>query len=144
MNLTWDDISKKEVGAILYEEHDEGLYFIILRGPVSLCAYLGIPTTHPLARHRCDDLPVECHGGLIFSGEGNGKYLPKNFWWYGWDYAHCYDYCFYYDDDYLPRDGHKWLVDEIVGDSWLAKDAFRKLMRLAESIFTKARIKEDK
>lgn len=84
-----------------------------------LCGYVGVPRDHPwygfqynqclqgckgepnsikpdLISWLCDHekpetLLVEVHGGLTFSGEGDGEYLPKGFWWFGFDCAHLGD-----------------------------------------------------
>jgi hypothetical protein len=133
--LTWDDIKSKESGTILHDEFKDGLRFIIMRGPAALCAYLGIPQDHPLANHDYDDLPIDCHGGLTFSGGGD-KWRPKDFWWYGWDYSHAGDYSFYEDEYSFPisREGKKWLIKDVIDDSWSAFDDMKRLMKLAEKI----------
>ena len=138
-NETWSELAKVKVGTILHDEYDEGLRFIVMRGPSHLCAYVGIPSHHPLSGHNYEDLPVSAHGGLTFAQEG-GDAWPEGFYWYGWDYGHSGDSAFYYDD---PEMAHifqgrhtgekKWLVDDVVGDSWDALYDFKKLMRLAES-----------
>ena len=92
--MNWEELKQKEVGAILHDEFDEGLRFIIMRGPASLCAYVGVPLDHPLAGHSYGDLPMEAHGGLTYADKGEGKW-PEGFFWYGWDYAHYGDYAFY-------------------------------------------------
>ena len=134
--LTWEEIKAKPVGTILHDEFDEGIRFIIMRGSASLCAYIGIPLDHPLANKNYDDLPVSAHGGLTFARKG-GEHYPKDFFWYGWDYSHCNDYSFYYDTistlNSLRQD-KKWLIEDVIKDSWETKYDFKKLIKLAEEI----------
>lgn len=135
-NLTWEEIKATPVGTILYDEFDEGIRFIIMRGTACLCAYIGIPLDHPLANKSYDDLPVSAHGGLTFANKGDGEIRPKEFFWYGWDYGHSGDYCFYGDDmpTFRNLDEKKWLIEDVIKDSWGTKYDFKKLMKLAESI----------
>ncbi|MEE9510418.1 MAG: hypothetical protein V3V81_07990 [Candidatus Bathyarchaeia archaeon] len=139
---SFEDIAKDEMGTIYYDKFDEGVRFIVMRGPVSLCGYVGIPAKHPLAGHNYDDLPIEAHGGLTFSqrGKGGEDHWPRGYWWYGWDYAHSGDYAFYdLKDPSWKTDEKKWVVKEVIDDSWDALYGFKKLMRLAEEIYNKSR-----
>ena len=147
--LTWEEIAEKPVGEILHDEMRDGVRFIVMRGPASLCGYAGVPENHPAAGHSYDDVCVQAHGGLTFSapgGPGRGIAWPEGFWWYGWDYAHAEDYCFYYDKppladlhkDRIPQD-KKWLVKDVVNDSWGTLYEKEKFMRLAKKIANKAR-----
>ncbi len=136
--MNWEQLMAKEVGDILHDEFDEGIRFIIMRGPASLCAYVGISVDHPLAGKNYDDLPIRAHGGLTYSREGGDNY-PAGYYWYGWDYAHGGDYCFYYDKEplagrYSQSKDTKWLVEEVIEDSWETLYDFRKLVRLAEKM----------
>lgn len=144
MELTWEQISEKENGTIVHDVFEDGVRHIIMRGPASLCAYIGVPSDHPLAGFGYDELPIiACHGGLTFARDASdepGKTWPEGYYWYGWDYAHCNDYCFYYDMDDLKGQGHdhskekKWLVQDVIADSQDALYDFRQLIRLAAKI----------
>jgi len=141
--MNWEELKAESVGAILHDEFKGGFRFIIMRGPASLCAYIGIPSEHPLANQSYDDLPVDCHGGLTFSSEGK-ELWPKGFFWYGWDYAHSGDHCFY-DDERIYKsvsEGKKWLVKDVEEDSWSAICDFEGLMRLAENIIKNEKAKQ--
>ena len=129
----WQEVMDAEVGKIFYDAIDNGVRILVMRGPTSMCAYLGCPKDHPLAGFEYDDIPLSVHGGLAFGGEG-GKGWPAGWYWYGWDYSHSGDYSTYYDrltSELLPE-GHKWTVKEVTDE---AKDAtwdFRRIMLLAE------------
>lgn len=49
--------------------------------------YIELPQNHPYYGRDYNDVPIDCHGGLTYSGplNGDGKY------WIGWDYM--YDRC---------------------------------------------------
>ena len=140
---SFEAIAKDEVGTIYHDEFDEGVRFIVLRGPGSLCAYAGIPIKHPLAGKDYDDLPVEAHGGLTFSqkGKGGDEHWPKGYWWYGWDYAHSGDFSLHSLKDPSGNVGikeKKWTVKDVVEDSWDTLYDFKKLIKLAEKIYNKS------
>lgn len=142
---TFEELAKDETGTIYHDEYDEGIRFIIMRGPGALCAYVGIPEKHPLAGHDYDSLPVSAHGGLTYSRQGtDDDYRPVGFWWYGWDYGHIGDKSFY-DLDYprLAHNNRPWTVEEVKKDSWEALYDFKALMKLAEKIHKKAKRNED-
>jgi len=92
----WDDLKKLPIGAIIREWIDKGRLCIIVRGPMALCAYVGIPSHHPLYGKHYDSIDVECHGGLTYSGVF-GRLMIKgedrfdDYWLLGWDYAHAGD-----------------------------------------------------
>ncbi|WP_157266534.1 hypothetical protein [Azohydromonas aeria] len=61
---------------------------LVLRGPMSLLAYIGVPLDHWAAG---TDLDFRCHWGITFEGEGEGMMRPAGWYWWGWDYGHCTD-----------------------------------------------------
>lgn len=133
---TWDDVRGAEVGHVFYDEFDEGVRLIILRGPNSLCAYLGVAAAHPLAGYDYDDLPISAHGGLTYAG--TGVHGDGETYWYGWDYAHSGDRATY---DYITpgraamaESEHAWTPGEVYADAWTAMYEFKALVRLAEKI----------
>ena len=85
----------------LDEPHKEefehaGLKCLILRHHElgHLCGYVAAPKGHPCYGKDYDHIPyddlfpVEVHGGLTFSKEGDGDTWPKGYWWFGFDCAH--------------------------------------------------------
>ena len=147
--LTWEELCKMESGTVLKDWFEDNIRCLILRGPSSLCAYLGIPTKHPLAGFEYDDIPLECHGGLTFCGEGGGKdiYRPAGLYWYGWDYSHYKDYAFYYDTiaferEYNHSDEKKWLVEDVMEDMRSTLYDFKMLCNLAVMLSNKSKIRK--
>ena len=139
LTLSFDEIKKAERGFIFYDTLENGIRFIVIRGPCSLCAYIGVSLQHPLANFNYDNIPINCHHGLTFAARGDGKYHPENYYWYGWDYAHLEDYAFYYDDSTkLAESGDKkWTVKDVVEDSWETVYDFKRLVKLIEKIENK-------
>ena len=146
--VTWEDVCKADRGFTFVDRFDDGLRFLIKRGGASLCAYVGVPETHPLANHSYELLPVRCHGGLTFAAKGDGKWFPAGFFWYGWDFAHCGDRSCY--DDYaemyakigMPikegREDVRWTPELVEEDCWLTLSQFRDLMKLTEAVADRA------
>lgn len=129
---TWQSVVKAEVGHIFLDRHEEGVRFMVMRGPNSLCAYVGVPLSHPLAGHDYDDVPLSCHGGLTFSEKGGGKW-PEGWWWYGWDYAHSGDAATYERlRSWGSGDEVQWTPAMVEDDSWSAVWDFKKLVKFAE------------
>ena len=99
---TFEQIRSDKSGTVYKSEIKNGLHLLVLRGPMSLCAYIGFPTNHPLANMDYDQmgglLHFDVHGGLTYSGNGV-RGAPKGWYWYGWDYAHSGDYWFFYTDN---------------------------------------------
>ena len=95
---TFEELASDPEGTIYHDEIREGVRLLILRGPVSVNAYLGVPLDHPLAGFHYNDIPLDVHGGLTFSSKGATRKTttwPASWWWYGWDYGHAGDKSFY-------------------------------------------------
>lgn len=135
---SWDEISNIAAGTILEDGYENDLRYLIVRGPSSLCAYIGIPKDHPLANFDYDGIPIECHGGLTFGEMGDGDMRPDNYFWYGWDYAHYGDFSFYDTRCGYVKDGKKWLLEDVRKEIWSVTYEFNKLRKLAENIAQKA------
>ena len=133
MTDAWKDVVEAKPGHIFVDRFDGPCRFLILRGAVSLCAYVGVPKDHPLWGMQYDDLPLQCHGGLTYSGEG-GKGLPEGFWWYGWDYAHAGDFAILPRSARLGSGDKQWTVEEVYKDSLATIDQFKKLCDLAVKV----------
>lgn len=139
---TWDAVRAAAVGTIFIDRWEDGLRFVVLRGPGSCCAYIGVPKTHPLAGMSYDDLPVECHGGLTYGSAGGPTDALKEagLHWYGWDYAHSGDTSTYPELDGFAacNSERQWLPQDVDRDSWSALYSFKKLMKIAEAANAKA------
>lgn len=133
VSVTWEQLCAMEEGATLCDWTEDGVRCLIKRGPASICAYLGIPIGHPMAGHDYESIPISVHGGLTFAKEGDGKYFPNGFYFYGWDYSHCGDYSFYYNNiSTIRNEDKKWLLGEVQQQVKNAVYDFKKLMELAE------------
>ena len=139
VDKTFGEVAEDESGTIYLDEFEDGVRSLIMRGPCALCAYMGVPFDHPLAGFEYDILPIECHGGFTFAGEGTEENKwPEGFYWYGWDYGHCDDKSFYEIVNATgDRDRKAWTPKLVLNDSWSARYEFKKLMSLAEQIVSK-------
>jgi len=134
---TFEELAKDPMGEKYIDRYDDGIRVVVLRGPGSLCAYLGIPVDHPLAGNNYDDLRVSCNGGLTFGREGDGTYLPKGYFFYGWDYNHCDDVSFSDLTSSYKRSGKQWTVGDVEKELWSAVYDMKALMKIAEFCFQK-------
>ena len=115
------------------------------RQPYAWCVYLGVPLDHPLAGFDYDNIPLSVHGGLTFAREGEGgKYRPKGWYWYGWDYGHCDDASVYDFKSVTTFDaGKKWTLKEVKDEAQYAAWDFAKLKSLTERIANKRKENKD-
>lgn len=122
----WQEVLDMKPGQIAKDWDEDGVRVLVMRGQASLCAYVGIPTDHPLAGIDWTVIILECHGGCTYSEEGHGEGdLPKGYYWYGWDYAHLGDALTFAFDDTLPvkmsigcGPGDKqWGVKEVIAEA---------------------------
>jgi hypothetical protein len=66
------------------------LRLLVVRGPGSFCAYLGVKADHALA--GLEELEFPCHCGVTFQAWGAaGTPWETGWYWWGWDYAHFMD-----------------------------------------------------
>lgn len=54
-------------------------------------AYVGVPIRHEMANKNHNDLDIDCHGGLTYSGTGS-HFNGVGWYWFGWDYGHAWDF----------------------------------------------------
>jgi hypothetical protein len=112
---------------------ENGIKYVIKSLGTHPVAYIGIEENHPLAGFDYEEIPIDVHGGFTFSRKGDGEYLPKGYWWYGWDYAHSGDFSGYYEaDSYLAKNSKKYTIDDIKNDVWSATYFFEKLKKILE------------
>mgnify|MGYP000897041619 CR=1 FL=1 len=129
--MKYEEIKKLETVTILKDWMDENVRVIIVRGPVSVVVYLGIPIDHTFVRKDYNNIELDCHGGLTFSNEGDGINRPEGLWWYGWDYAHAGDKAFY-EESFRISNRIEWNDEMVAEDIVPAIQEFKKLMKLAE------------
>lgn len=133
---TFQQLSELESGTILEDAYHGGVRYLIMRGPGALCAYVGVPSGHALSGEDYDNIDLECHGGLTFSGAGSGEYHPEGFYWFGWDYAHCGDKTFYDLQD--DPDDTPWTLSMVRDEVRSVMCDFIRLIKLSERIVVKA------
>lgn len=79
---------------ILREWESQGLKCAVTQGHHewgNLCAYVRVPSSHPAYKKQYDDLDIQVHGGLTFSEIEPCAHEDGQGWWFGIDFAHCYD-----------------------------------------------------
>lgn len=133
------ELVSHEQGRVYVDRFEDEVRVVILRGPGSLCAYLGIPIDHPLAGTDYNDLNVSCNGGLTYGGGRSIDALSSDRYWYGWDHAHCSDLCFYQIQfsTTIPDGAKPWLVEDVEAEIWSAVYDLKKCMQVAEKAFIK-------
>lgn len=126
---SWEEIKADPVGKIYFDRTAMGVRTLIVRGPGSLCAYFGIPEDHLMANQHYESIETHVHGGFTFGDKGGGRggFLPKGYYWYGWDYSHYQDMSLF-DGISIGREGHPWLVHEVAFETGEALVEFVKEM----------------
>ena len=98
MNLGGRFASDFPVDVILRDINDEdsGLRAVVIRRTMSFAAYVGVQAEHTL--FGLDELTFPCHWSVTLRDWGGGGLspLPKEWFWWGWDYAHANDMVEYY------------------------------------------------
>lgn len=115
-----------------------------------LCGYVGLPESHPWfgvgynqcflgcksedctweKHHPSPEKMINVHGGLTFSQMGEGKY-PEGYRWFGFDCAHCYDYCPGMDE-LLTRFGSSYDMGGVYRDIDYVRN---EIKRMAEQMY---------
>lgn len=86
------------------------------------CGYVGLPQGHPSYGKRYEDIDVEVHGGLTFSGWDVEGFTADQLWWVGFDCLHAGDAP---DPELAPdtwrssliHGAHVWTSDEVVQET---------------------------
>jgi len=112
-------------GTIYADWEQDGYRCLIMRGPCSICGYIGMKEGHPAFGKDYNDIDVRCHGGLTFAHDDKtgGDRWPSGWWWFGWDYAHYGDVPFY-----DLRDGRVYYDDQ----EWSPKDVCAEFPEIIE------------
>lgn len=110
---------RKDVPRTVYADWQDGEFRCrVMRGPTSLCAYIGVQPDSIFYGIEYNDIPLQCHGGLTFAAIGSdvSNAWPAGYWWIGWDYSHSGDKSIY-EMVYVFTDGeHGWTPDEVVAE----------------------------
>lgn len=102
---------------LLYDAIYRNYHFYILNLGTHPTAYVEIPKNNKLYGIEYHDIDINVHGGLTYSGDHLciAKDNVLQGWFIGWDYAHCYDYAGYYnEDEFLAKQTKKWTTKEII------------------------------
>ncbi len=99
---------------ILDEGTFKGYNYKIINYGWHPCAYVEIPRGHRFYGVHYDNIVLDCHGGVTFSGErdfGDGEK-----YYIGWDYAHAWDFNgFSLRFEHNWEEGnHQWTTEEIL------------------------------
>ena len=74
---------------------ESGLMAVIIMTDMGhRCGYVGVNNESYLFEKDYYEIghEINVHGGLTYSGSGNGKYpIQSDLWWFGFDTAHCGD-----------------------------------------------------
>jgi len=113
---------------VLFDEEYLGFRIIGMSLGTHPVAYVGLPENHIFAGFDYFDLAfINVHGGFTYSERGDGNYLPKGYWWYGWDYAHSGDWKGYFEgsSEFLGRRLKRWTTEEIYDEAkYVAEQMF--------------------
>ena len=125
INKTFEQCKADPVNTVYADWEDKEFRCLVLRGPCSLCAYIGVKPEHPLYNKKYSDVYVDCHGGFTFGemGEKNTPW-PVGYYWFGWDYAHLWDAPFYDD---RPSEETHWTPDMVVAEFPEAIESLRRI-----------------
>ena len=70
----------------------KGFPCVILFMPMGYrCGYVGLPKENRYYKKKYDDIPVDCHCGLTYSGGRLFGQSDKDTWWIGFDCGHFCD-----------------------------------------------------
>lgn len=105
-------------GKVIAKGEHKGLHYEVISYGTHPCCYVDLPKEHKWYGVKYDAIPVKCHFGLTYAAFSSGHK-----WRIGWDYAHCDDYCTYYEDsevfhhtEELLKTGQlkKWAINELI------------------------------
>lgn len=128
----FEECANDKAGEIYADWMDGEFRCLIMRGPASLCAYIGVPEGHPFYGKDYSGLNISCHGGLTFASEPC-KNWPEGFWWLGWDYAHYKDRSFYdLKHGGLSYEDTPWDTQMVYGEFAEVIEQFRNAEKVIE------------
>lgn len=127
MTMTWQELIEAEVGTVLQHGTHSGIEYYIVRGPVSVVAYIRIPEGSVYLEIDYDDVSLDVHGGLIYKGtkwwkgdvEGSTGSL-----YFGWHYGHWQDRFFF--DEFASN--MEWTDDLVLPEVLEACEEFARIL----------------
>ena len=114
---------------ILDKGNIDGFSYLILNFGTHPTAYVSIPIRHPFYKKDCDDIDIDCHGGLTFSKDCLEIDLNKKVWWIGWDYAHTGDYLGFLE--VMPSAS---LIKSVCDKKWATEEILSEVKNVIEQL----------
>ena len=130
--MTWKELIEAKTGTVLQHGEHAGIEYYIVRGPVSVVAYIRIPEGSAYLDKGYDDVDLDVHGGLTYMGtkwwEGDVEGSTGSLY-FGWDYGQWWDRCFYYEPHYHTNNT-EWTDDLVLPEVLDACEEFARLLEL--------------
>lgn len=92
------------------------------------CAYVELPKDHKYYGKDYADIPIDCHGGITYSGCHD---KISNSFLIGWDYAHCDDYLYCNSTKFLGSDVQSFLDS---GKKWTTEEIFEEVKQVIDQL----------
>lgn len=91
----------------------KGFQYVITGNSMGFrCGYVGVDESHSMYKKHYAELDFDIHGGLTYSGGGDGYPIESNNWWLGFDCGHCWDGR---DFDLIKELSHPESADYFIG-----------------------------
>lgn len=127
--MTWQELIDTNTGTVLQHGEHAGIEYYIVRGPVSVVAYIRIPEESAYLQGGYDEYDLGVHGGLTYKGtkwwEGEPKGSTGSLY-FGWDYAQYGDNSFYNSQP----GGIQWTDDMVLPEVLEACEIFASRLEL--------------
>jgi hypothetical protein len=126
-DYSFEQLAELPTNKILLTWYDGMFKCIILRGPCSLCTYVGVPIRHDFNKIENIADYIDCHWGVSFLDTSN--FLGDGYMWYGSDYGHSGDCSFYNlkNEFGFPPKGKMWVLNEVEAET---KEVVLKIKKL--------------
>jgi hypothetical protein len=84
---------RAEPDMVAFSDPRSGYALVVRRNDLGIwCGYVGLPPGSPHFEDKYQDVVMDVHGGLSFSGYGDEIGLAEDLWWFGFDCGHAGDY----------------------------------------------------
>jgi hypothetical protein len=128
--MTWQELIDTEVGIVLQHGTHSEIEYYIVRGSVSVVAYIRIPEGSAYLDEDYDEVGLHVHGGLTYKGpkwwKGDVEGIDESLY-FGWDYGHWRDRCFF-DEPYRDPNDTEWTDDLVLPEVLEACEEFARFI----------------